>query len=328
MKIGVVVNPNSGKGNIDEDLLETFALQVKDHELYCSKSTFIHIKDHLITKVIGSKTIYEDCRDSITAGRELSRVGVDCIIFFGGDGTAGDIIFGMKQEGKLIPLAGVATGTACCGPFIAFRSVEDLINFDFTKIVSVWVGGLDVYYKQKLLGTAFIDVVIGDTLLSTVDGQKQTVDASKFFHLQERIVKNPGYIKLSDSTVIVNKKNLSLGETVSQIIVSPFSDKEKKTYISKAVCGLFCQLPYSQNSYGMIISSEPIIFIEDILEPYCSDLKQIIFGKNDQICISKFNAFCIIDGNPKINLIESKVCIKGKEHSALTIKVGDSNDAI
>ncbi len=40
MKIGgVVINPNSGRGKINEDLLKAFALKVKDQELY---STFQH----------------------------------------------------------------------------------------------------------------------------------------------------------------------------------------------------------------------------------------------------------------------------------------------
>jgi len=55
--------------------------------------------------------------------------------------------------------------------------------------------------------------------------------------------------------------------------------------------------------------------------PYCSELKQIIFSQTDLIYISNFDAFCIIDGNPKIDLKQSEVCIKGEEHSGLTIKL-------
>lgn len=322
MKIGVVINPNSGRGKMDEDLLKTFALKVKDQELYSTLSTFIHIKDFLKIKVIGSKIIYGDYRDSVNAGKGLSCVGVDLIVFFGGDGTAVDIILGMKEENKLIPLAGVATGTACCGPFITFRSVRDLINFDFTNINPTWVRGLNVYSNNQFLGTSFIDVVIGDTFVSTVDGEKRTVDSYNFFHNNKRIIKNPGYIQLAHSSVVVNQKNIPLGKKVSQIIISPFSDREKNYYLSKAVTGLFCHLPYSTKSYAMIISSEPIIFfMEDNSLPYCSELKQIIFSQADLIYISNFDAFCILDGNPKINLKNSEVCIKGEEHSGLTIKL-------
>lgn len=322
MKIGVVINPTSGKGKINDDLLKAFALKVKDHELYSTLSTFIHVKDLLKIQVIGSETIYKDYRDSVNAGKELSRVGVDLIVFFGGDGTAVDIILGMKEENRLIPLAGVATGTACCGPFITFRSVEDLINFDFTDINPTWVRGLNVYSNNQFLGTSFIDVVIGDTLVSTVDGEKRTVDAYDFFYHNKRVIKNPSYIKLADSSVVVNQQDFPLGKKISQIIISPFSEREKKFYISKAVTGLFCHLAFSSNSYGMIVSSEPIIFfMEDNSLPHCSELKQIIFSETDIICISNFDAFCIVDGNPKINLKHSEVCVKGEEHSGLTIKL-------
>lgn len=322
MKIGVVINPNSGRGKMDEDLLKTFALKVKDQELYSTLSTFIHIKDLLKIKVIGSEIIYGDYRDSVNAGKELSCGGVDLIVFFGGDGTAVDIILGMKKENKLIPLAGVATGTACCGPFIIFRSVEDLINFDFTNIYPTWVRGLNVYSNNQFLGTSFIDVVIGDTFVSTIDGEKRTVDSYNFFYNNKRIIKNPGYIQLAHSSVVVNQKNIPSGKKVSQIIISPFSDREKNYYLSKAVTGLFCHLPYSTKSYAMIISSEPIIFfMQDNSLPYCSELKQIIFSQTDLIYISNFDAFCILDGNPKINLKNSEVCIKGEEHSGLTIKL-------
>src|SRR5690554_4622751 len=129
MKIGVVINPNSGRGKINEEFVKAFAQKVKNHELYTTLSTFIHVKDLLKIQVIGSEIIYGDYRDSVNAGKSLS-CAVDLIVFFGGDGTAVDIIVGMKEENKLIPLAGVATGTACCGPFIAFRTVDDIMNHD------------------------------------------------------------------------------------------------------------------------------------------------------------------------------------------------------
>ena len=321
MKIGVVINPNSGRGKINEDLLKAFALKVKDQELYSTLSTFIHIRDLLKIKVIGSEIIYGDYRDSVNAGKSLS-CAVDLIVFFGGDGTAVDIILGMREENELVPLAGVATGTACCGPFIAFRTVDDIMNHDFSSIYPTWVRGLNVYNNNQLLGTSFIDVVIGDTLVSTVDDKKNIVDAYNFYYYHKRVIKKPGYIELAGSSVIMNTENLPIGEKVSQIIISPFSEREKNYYLSKAVTGLFCHLPYSSNSFGMIISSEPIIFfMEDNSLPYCSELKQIIFSQTDLIYISNFDAFCIIDGNPKIDLKQSEVCIKGEEHSGLTIKL-------
>ena len=138
--------------------------------------------------------------------------GVDLIVFFGGDGTAVDIILGMREENELVPLAGVATGTACCGPFIAFRTVDDIMNHDFSSIYPTWVRGLNVYSNNQFLGTSFIDVVIGDTLVSTVDGEKSTVDAYNFFYHHKRVIKKPGYIELAGSSVIINPKNIPFGE--------------------------------------------------------------------------------------------------------------------
>lgn len=322
MKIGVVINPNSGRGKINEEFVKAFAQKVKNHELYTTLSTFIHVKDLLKIQVIGTETIYKDYRDSVIAGRELSRFGVDLIVFFGGDGTAVDIILGMREENELVPLAGVATGTACCGPFIAFRTIDDIMNHDFSSIYPTWVRGLNVYNNNQLLGTSFIDVVIGDTLVSTVDDKKNIVDAYNFYYYHKRVIKKPGYIELAGSSVIMNTENLPIGGKVSQIIISPFSEREKNYYLSKAVTGLFCHLPYSSNSFGMIISSEPIIFfMEDNCSPYYINLCQTIFDETDVIYISNFNAFCIIDGNPKIDLKQSEVCIKGEEHSGLTIKL-------
>ena len=39
-------------------------------------------------------------------------------------------VAGMRQT-ELAPVAGVASGTANCGPLIAIRSVADIVDFDF-----------------------------------------------------------------------------------------------------------------------------------------------------------------------------------------------------
>ncbi len=319
MKIGIVVNPNSGNRESFRRFLPSLAPALNGKRLYCTASTQIYVRDHLQPQVIGSKEVTKDYRDTERAGKDL--VEMDLILSFGGDGTVADLIYGMRSTGKQVPIANVALGTANCGPFTVFRSVEDVVRFNFDQITQQWTRGLDVFEEGSYRGTAFNDVVISDTLVSTVDHEIKTVDAARFFYQSERIVKEPGRIDTQTSFLAVNGRAFRSEGKISQIILSPFSQKEEQFYAFRAVNGLFCKIPYCDCHSGMILSSRPIICIDDHSESAWADLRQVIFLDQDVIQASNFNAFCILDGNPRIDLNRSKeIQIQANEFAGLRVK--------
>lgn len=322
MNIGLVLNPNSGKRDVFRDLLSSVSSHIKNEKLYCTESTFTHVKDYLKPEVVGSKVVTNTFKDTETAGRDLSEM--DLIISFGGDGTISDLICGMRKVRKMVPIVGVALGTANCGPFTIIRTQDDLARFDTSKLTSKWVRGLDVFEDDRYCGTAFNDVVISDTLVSTVNNEISTVDARRFFHIGERVTKYPGDIGQDNSNVTMNAEIIRVDGRISQIVLSPFSDRDNEFYSFRAVNGLFCKIPYCGCNYGMIVSSEPIICIDDSGKAYQTELKQAIFSNDDLIEISGFEAFCILDGNPRVDLRQSSgIRIKPNEHAGLRVEVDD-----
>jgi len=321
MRIGLVFNPNSGKREKDLDLMKALAKKLEGLHLFCTKPSHIHLKEYFNLEVIGSGTIHNDYRDTINAGKALS--GMNLVISIGGDGTASDVVAGMRQIGRLAPVAGVALGTANCGPLIAIRSVADILNFDFLNIRPKWVTGLDVF-EEEYISSAFNDVVISETLISTVEGETCTIDASDFFYRNKRTPREPTSIASAASRLEINGEEVSPHFRTSQIIISPFSKDTKGLFAYKAVSGLLCWLPYSLCNSAMIVSSRPIITMVEPTETISADLKQFILTNSDMVRLSGFKAFCVIDGNPRVDLsVSAGIEVKTNERAGLGVKRRD-----
>ncbi len=321
MRIGLVYNPNSGKREKDLDLMKTLAKKLEGLRLFCTKSTYLYLKEYFNLEVIGSETTHNDYRDTVNAGNALSKMNL--VISIGGDGTASDVVAGMRQTGRLAPVAGVASGTANCGPLIAIRSVADIVDFDFLNIRPKWVIGLDVF-EEEYISSAFNDVVISETLISTVEGKSLTIDASNFFYRNERTPREPVSIASETSRLEINREEVSPHFRTSQIIISPFPKDTKGLFAYKAVSGLLCWLPYSSCDSAMIVSSRPIITMVEPDETVSADIKQFILTNSDTVRLSGFEAFCVIDGNPRVDLSVSKgIEVKTNGRAGLGVKKRD-----
>ncbi|HDP76634.1 MAG TPA: hypothetical protein ENN47_00315 [Mesotoga infera] len=321
MRIGLVFNPNSGKLENDRGLMKALASKLQGTHLYCTGSTHFHLKEYFDLEVVGSELILNDYRDTVYAGEVLSET--DLVISIGGDGTASDIVAGMRMIGRLAPVAGLALGTANCGPFIVLRSVSDIFEFDFLNIEPIWVTGLDVF-EEKYVGSAFNDIVISETLISTVGLETCTIDASDFFYKNKRTPREPKSIASAESRLEINGEEVSPQFQPAQIIISPFSEDMKSLYAYRAINGLFCWLPYSLCNSAMIVSSRPIITMLEPGETISAEIKQFILASADTVRLSGFNAFCVIDGNPRVDLSASKgIEVKTNGRAGLGVKRRD-----
>jgi len=321
MRIGLVYNPNSGKREKDLDLMKALSKKLEGLHLFCTKSTHLYLKEYFDLEIIGSGPIHNDYRDTINAGNALSKMNL--VISIGGDGTVSDVVAGMRQAGRLSPVVGVALGTANCGPFIVLRSVSDILDFDFLNIRPKWVTGLDVF-EEEYISSAFNDVVISETLISTVEGKNLTIDASSFFYRNERTPREPVSIASETSRLEINGEEVSPHFRISQIIISPFSKGTKGLFAYKAVSGLLCWLPYSPCSSAMIVSSRPIITMVEPGGTVSAEIKQFILTNSDTVRLSGFEAFCVIDGNPRVDLSASnEIEVKTNGRAGLGVKRRD-----
>ena len=114
--------------------------------------------------------------DTVNLVRELDGK-VDVIAVFGGDGTVSDAASAKPRT----PLLCIGIGTTNVSPA--------LCRPDFERLREVDIRGLVVKFKGEER-VAFNDIVVGSTILSTVDGRRVQVDAYRFMR-GEKVVAKP-----------------------------------------------------------------------------------------------------------------------------------------
>ena len=114
--------------------------------------------------------------DTVNLVRELDGK-VDVIAVFGGDGTVSDAASAKPRT----PLLCIGIGTTNVSPA--------LCQPDFERLREVDIRGLVVKFKGEER-VAFNDIVVGSTILSTVDGRRVQVDAYRFMR-GEKVVAKP-----------------------------------------------------------------------------------------------------------------------------------------
>ena len=114
--------------------------------------------------------------DTVNLVREFDGK-VDVIAVFGGDGTVSDAASAKPRT----PLLCIGIGTTNVSPA--------LCQPDFERLREVDIRGLVVKFKGEER-VAFNDIVVGSTILSTVDGRRVQVDAYRFMR-GEKVVAKP-----------------------------------------------------------------------------------------------------------------------------------------
>jgi len=173
VKVGVVLNPHAGGGFDDSKKAKVIEVLKKlDGDFVTTGG---------IAKMLGLEADIvhleeTDTRlDTVNLVRILDRK-VDIIAVFGGDGTVSDAASARPKT----PLLCIGIRTTNVSPA--------LCPADFEKLREVEMRGLVVKFKEDER-VAFNDVVVGSTILSTVDGKKVQVDARGFMRGEKVIAK-------------------------------------------------------------------------------------------------------------------------------------------
>lgn len=322
MKVGIVLNQNAGKKIIDNSLINNFLEFFRGSSFFCLDRSLVHIRK-IIPDVFSVETDIQHFpyNDSVLSGFCINSV--DIFIVFGGDGTISDVIFGQNLNNKKIPIFGIGTGSANTGPFINIKKENDFKFYNPNKLLFENVNSLDVLdEKEKLIRSAFIDVVFSDCNISTLNGKIVLVSSDHYLK-NEYIEKNPESIWTKESNIKINKKDIKFPFSPMQIIASTIRNKE--FFNEKAVFGISSWLPYSEKKALLTVSDKIIIKMtkpEDLESASGIITKQFLFGEGDSIEIATNKGYVIIDGNPlkKMNTVYSKVLLKYNDTSAVRIK--------
>ncbi len=235
-RIGLVVNPNAGGG-----LGSRFAGEAI--RALAPRELFVGAGEMGENAVSGQSTALRtfDWRPHTGRARTAYLVnrfaaeGADSLIIVGGDGTLADAAFALYRSGTTIPLLGIGTGSANVGPLITCRGTEARTLAGAALAVRA-VNGLIVGVDDVPLGLGFNDVVLGFTVLATMNGQVVDVDAAQKMS-GRNIPRDPEPIGTPATCVVKiasrGETEVAQGETVATIVVGLPDER----FYGKAIAG-------------------------------------------------------------------------------------------
>ena len=312
-RIGVVVNPNAGCGE-----REIAGIVRKLLEILTGKR--IHLIEGTLESRLAAKlgvhaTVIPAFDDSVLEARSatilLLQSGIDVLIGIGGDGTLCDMASAMIETRSTVQLLGIGAGSANVGPLVSLLA-QDIDCLSLDGLHENKIHGIDAYVADNPVGTAFNDIVLGNTYFGTRNGHRIDLDAIAKFSGEDRsaepksVCGSRTWIAKNNQRILTNKN-----DAFAQIIASPLN--EGAVYAGKAISGLMCWGPYLGN-YGVLAAASTVMVrtqlcLEDLNNAEPLRLVHISFGKNDRVTIGELltNAVLVIDGNPTSLLSPSDV---------------------
>jgi predicted polyphosphate/ATP-dependent NAD kinase len=174
VKVGIVLNPHAGGGF--DDLKRRVVVRV------LKKLDGEFVTADKVAELLGIEAERVKVKETNTRLDTVNLVkaldgNVDVIAVFGGDGTVSDAASAKPQT----PLLCIGIGTTNVSPA--------LCPPDFDRLEEVEMRGLVVKFGGEER-VAFNDVVVGSTILSTVDGKRVQVDARRYMR-GEKVIATP-----------------------------------------------------------------------------------------------------------------------------------------
>lgn len=180
-RLGLIVNPRAGRGGAHNVRVAARLL-----EALHPATVLTGAGDLGADALAGAPAAHRvlDCGDARdrdrtpSLARQMAALDIDLIAVVGGDGTMADVAFALWSSGISVPLLGIGVGSTNAGPLVTCKG-DDVPRLAEARLVACPVDGLIAGANDRVLGLGFNDVVIGFTVLATVDGQVTDVDAAQ-----------------------------------------------------------------------------------------------------------------------------------------------------
>lgn len=224
----------------------------------------------------------------------------DMLVAVGGDGTSAYAADWLLRNRIDIPILGLGAGTANVGPIVTERDPDDLPHWK--ELVPVRTGAIEALQPDMThIAYGFNDLVLGNSLLGTVDGNMVVLEAAAMARtgakIQCRCLES---IAAEDFIVIKNGKPLPTRfDCVGQIIASTV---EAENFYGRAVTGLLCFTPGTPCQGAVFLSAKPIVTNEEYPEGFADWFRgaQLLLGPGDILQIRGLHpqVCAVADGNP------------------------------
>jgi len=196
-------------------------------------------------------------RDTMDTVKAMVREGAEMIVIVAGDGTCNDALSGMKQEGKVVPIFGIAAGRFNViypkrrhDPFITLRK---LYAFDVDSIRTEGVMGTVARVNGEVVGYGFFQTMVFNCLAySDPDGNLIFVDAAKM--LQGEVVPITDFASTSTEHTEIKVVSRSFGEVVvakgSEISLAMIAQVPDE--VNQIMCGGFGAVANMMGYLGVV----------------------------------------------------------------------------
>ena len=225
----------------------------------------------------------------------------DLYILAGGDGLCAYVADRLiTRHGRKPAIFGVAMGTANVGPIITTDILQEPVRLDELTFEST--GAVEVLQGGKHLCYGFNDIVIGNTLLSTLEGRTVTVSAEAMARDGSKILEDFLPDISAGEGVRVEKNGRPAPCSIAHPCQIVLSSLEHDDLYGRAVTGLLCHNTNPLHCAAMALCPLPIVHNREL--PGMFDrfhaFDQLIFGPGDELCLTGLSsrAQVIADGNP------------------------------
>ncbi len=323
-RVGLVVNPAAGKGAhptaAAQDALRSLSVEAA---LTCQAgnaalsgwSGWVNV--HAVDAIGRAHT-----QDLV---RWLSEQDVDAVVVVGGDGTLADAALACCRTQWRVPIIGIGTGSTNVGRLITCHA-EKAASLDLRDLETWNPDGLEARINGELAGLAFNDVVIGNTVVGTIDNQLRDLNAARRLRgqlLRERPRRVGGprtrVTRVRDGIQTLVAEAESVGA-----VVAGFAEP---AFFGKAITGGICLAALAQLPAGCLVCDLPLAQIEisaaSLLnaEPIAS--RYVTLAENTHIVVENVGngAVLCVDGNPLRQLSESdRVAISIRREAVIGVR--------
>jgi hypothetical protein len=236
-RVGILSNPYAGTGR--ENIL---AQTRRAHACLAAQAEIVVGPDDLgewaclghEVRVVGQSHT-KTRRDTIETTRAFVREGVDLIVIIAGDGTYNDALEGMKLEGVVLPIFGIAAGRFNTlypkrrhDPFVSIRGSIEF--FDINDLVVDDVPGLVTRIDGAIVSYGFFWFVVHNALAYTEGERLVLIDAAEM--LEGRVTPLTEVRPVATEATVITLESerlgsveLARGKEVSMPIVAHIVDE-------------------------------------------------------------------------------------------------------
>lgn len=257
---------------------------------------------------------------TIETARAMVREGAEMLVIVSGDGTYNDALFGMKEEGTVVPIFGIAAGRFNViypkrrhDPFVSLRASRP---FRVSEIRTEEVMGTVVRVNDEVVGYGFFQTMVANALgYSAPGGDFMLVDAARM--LQGEAVPVTEFTATWTETTEVKVVSPTMGEVVvargdevSLVMISQVPDE-----VNQIMCGGFGAVANMLGYTGVVnVFTNPGLNLIPSPEFFPIVTKSAGFVEGERVCYSGVREGSVvqIDSTP--------ICLMGPGDT-LTVEV-------